>query len=120
MTDIQKTASAWNDGTIIAFSPIVTGAMMEPSRIVLRDLGNTYVVHLQYWPISQVRDREVIPSYTSGNYYPKSELGALSRAWARLTDRFDLLRGHDPASRPEVKQSAKAKLRTEISTLSQS
>lgn len=118
MLDIQKTACAWNDGTIIACTPIVTGACMEPSRIVIRDLGDTYVVHCQYWPVSQHRSTVVTPSYTSGDYYPKNELGALTRAWDKFYSRFCLLTGReDRINHLGRVRSGKASLKTECTTL---
>ncbi len=129
MVDIQLHAGKWNDGTIIACSPIVTGNCMEPSRIVLRDLKGEYVVHLQYWPISTYPSRVVTPSYVSGNYFPKSELGALARAWdcfysryCDLVGREDRLMGRIGATprdkaEPASKLRDKDRLRTEITTL---
>ena len=129
MLDIQLHAGEWNDGTIIACSPIVTGNCMEPSRIVLRDLKGEYVVHLQYWPVSTLASCVAMPAYTSGNYFPQSELGALARAWDSLYSRYcdlvgreDRLMGRigstprdkaDPAS----KLRDKDRLRTETTTL---
>ena len=119
MLPIQKHAGRWNDGTIIGCSPVVTGACMEPSRIVLRDLGDTYVVHCQYWPVSEVRDRVVMPSYMSGNYYIKSEIGALARAWDCMYDRYNNLVGREERlmGRIGALPSDKAALRTEITTM---
>jgi hypothetical protein len=125
MLDIQTKACVWNDGTIIACSPIVVGEYMEPTRIVLRDLGHTYVTHMQYWPVSLservVHSPEgeakpypglVTAHYTSGNYFAKNEANALHRAWDDLYHRYNLL-----ACRVHVGIIDKARLRTEITTL---
>jgi len=129
MLDIQKTACEWNDGTIIGCSPIVTGNCMEPSRIVLRDLKGEYVVHLQYWPISTYPSRVVTPSYVSGRYFSKSELGALARAWDSFYSRYCDLVGREERlmgrigatprdkAEPASKLRDKDRLRTEITTL---
>ena len=120
MLYIQKIACAWNDGTIIACSPIVTGSMMEPTRMVLRDLGNTFVVQMQVWPLSELPTRVVTPFYVSGNYFNKNELGALNRAWDCFNDRYRNLVGcperiaHLGRSKPRDKD----RLSTEIRTLS--
>jgi hypothetical protein len=97
------------------------------------------VVHLQYWPVSaQPIGRaleSVKPYYTSGDYFAKSEDGALNRAWDNLYSRYCLLAGCEDqlASPGKAKPSGssnlgkapscitcgKASLRTEITTLSQ-
>jgi hypothetical protein len=131
MTDYQKLAGTWNDGTIMGCSPIVTGEMMEPSRIVLRDFGHTYVVHTQVWPHSEREHRVVTPFYVEGHYYPKSELGALGRAWVRFSNRYSEMVG--PVDRfvahigarpsdnagPLNTLRGKNQLHTEITTLGQ-
>ncbi len=117
MLAIQKFVCEWNDGTIIACSPIVVGEMMEPNRIVLRDLGNTLVVHTQVWPVSQLEYRIVTPFYIEGHYFTKTEVGASARAWNKFDARYRLLVGEDLMPDPVNNQSAKAKLRTEITTL---
>ena len=120
LLDIQKHAGAWNDGTIIGCSPIVTGACQEPSRIVIRDLGNTLVVHIQVWPVSEAKTRVITPFYVQGDYYPKHEAGALSRAWNKFYDRFCLLEGRkNRVKNLGRKQSDKAFIRTEATTLGQ-
>ncbi len=79
MLPIQDIASAFHDGSIIAASPIVVGTLMEPARIVIRDLGQAYVVQVQCWPVSEHRRGRnltaVKPFYVSGNYFPKEEAG---------------------------------------------
>jgi hypothetical protein len=129
MLDIQIHAGKWNDGTIIGCSPNVTGNCMEPSRIVLRDIKGEYIVHLQHWPISTLASCVAMPAYTSGDYFPKSELGAVARAWDCFYDRFCDLVGREERlmgrigstprdkAEPASKLRDKDRLRTEITTL---
>lgn len=111
------------DKTIIAESPIVTGHGMELTRIVLRNMGDTYVVHMQYWPLSTslVATKFTAPCYCLGHYFPKSEAGALGRAWDSMYSRYCLLVGREDrlAPRKNTATHSKTRLRTEITTLSQ-
>ena len=58
---------------IIAMSPQITGEPHTlPHRIVLRDLGSEFVVHMQ------VINENGARSYFHGNYVPKRDQEALS------------------------------------------
>ena len=129
MLPIQDIASAFHDGSIIAASPIVVGALMEPARIVIRDLGQAYVVQMQCWPVSEHglgRNLTAVkPFYVSGNYFPKEEAGALNRAWDHFYSRYCLLVGReDRLARlgkfPNCQTRRKAELATEIRRLTSS
>lgn len=95
MTSVQQLACRWNDGTIIGVSPIVTGNLREPSRIVLRDLGSEFSVHLQYWPMSTISQRVVVPCYSDGRYFPKDVNESTWLAWSCLARRYKTLCGRD-------------------------
>jgi len=126
MLPIQDIASTFHDGSIIATSPIVVGAIMEPARLVIRDLGQAYVVHLQCWPVSEHglgRNLTAVkPFYVSGNYFPKEEAGALNRAWDNFYSRSCLLVGREDrlarlGKAPSCQTRQKAALATEIRRL---
>ena len=126
MLPIQDIASAFHNGSIIAASPIVVGALMEPARIVIRDLGQAYVVHMQCWPVSEHglgRNLTAVkPFYVSGDYFPKEEAGALNRAWDNFSSRYCLLVGREDrlarlGKPPNCQTRCKAELATEICRL---
>jgi hypothetical protein len=129
MLPIQDIAARFYDGSIIAASPIVVGAMMEPARIVIRDVGQAYIVHLQCWPVSEHglgrNPTAVKPFYVSGNYFPKEEAGALNRAWDNFCSRYCLLVGREDrlahlGKAPSCQSRRKAELATEIRRLTSS
>lgn len=68
---------------IIAHSPIATGRGMLPHRIVIRDMGDQYVVHME------IHEPDKRPWYHQGDYIPKrpDASKALSRAWRRFEER---------------------------------
>jgi hypothetical protein len=75
---------------VIAHSPMVQGFGELPHRIVIRDLGNALVVHME------VNEPDKNPWYTHGDYCTKSnKLGspresedeAMSRAWPIFEER---------------------------------
>ena len=78
------------DKTIIASSPLFKGNCEVPHRIVLRDLGNQYVVHVQCF------DGHQKPYFHQSDYFPKTNDAApvakppaevLCKAWARFEER---------------------------------
>ena len=78
------------DMTIVAASPMFQGGSEVPHRIVIRDLGNTYVVH------TQVYDGVQKPYFHQGDYFVKTNdsspvahppAEALCKAWARFEER---------------------------------
>jgi hypothetical protein len=76
---------------IIAASPMVQGSCESPHRIVIRDLGDQYVVH------TQVVDGTQKPWFHQGDYFVKTNDSApiahppgaegLRKAWARFEER---------------------------------
>ena len=129
MLPIQNIASAFHDGSIIAASPIVVGAITEPARIVIRDVGQAYVVHMQCWPVSEQglgrNLSDVKPFYVSGNYFAKEEAGALNRAWDNFYSRYRIFLGREDhlarlGTPPNCQTRRKAELATEIRTLAKS
>jgi hypothetical protein len=76
---------------IIASSPMVQGSCECPHRIVIRDLGDKYVVH------TQVCDGVRKPYFHQGDYFTKTNdsapiahppsAEALCKAWARFEER---------------------------------
>jgi hypothetical protein len=75
---------------IIAASPIIREPGLLPRRIVIRDLGNQYVVHMQ------VLEPGTKPWYHQGDYFRKgndvsaaheSDAEALRKAWSRFEER---------------------------------
>ena len=79
------------DKTIIAASPMVQGSCECPHRIVIRDLGDKYVVHMQIFDGTQK------PYFYQGDYFTKTNDSApiahppgaegLCKAWARFEER---------------------------------
>jgi len=79
------------DKSIIAASPMVQGPAECPHRIVIRDLGDQYVVH------TQVFDGVQKPWFHQGDYFVKTNdsapiahppgAEALCKAWARFDER---------------------------------
>ncbi len=70
---------------IIAHSPTKVETGTFPHRIVLRDLGDQYVVHTEIFEESRK------PWYLHGDYFPKKKLDsgaeALRKAWFRFEER---------------------------------
>ena len=90
MPKIQWSEMTAVDKTIIASSPLFKGNCEVPHRIVLRDLGNQYVVHMQCF------DGVQKPYFHQGDYFPKTNdsapvahppAEALCKAWARFEER---------------------------------
>jgi hypothetical protein len=86
------------DGEIIAHSPIVHDHGAQPCRIVIRDLGDEFVVHTQI--LSSVGGA----SFVWGHYFPKerhaqtladSDTVALRKAWRNFEVRSRDLLGVD-------------------------
>ena len=121
MLHVQKLASNWNDGTIIGCGPVAVYEPMDPCRFVLRDLGDTYVVAMQVWPVSVSANSGVTPFYLSPDHFPKSRPSALLDAWARVSDRYRWLFNGEEYVMPDRSASLKSKsmLRTETTTLAQ-
>jgi len=82
------------DKSIIATSPMVQGSGEVPHRIVIRDLGDQYVVH------TQIFDGTQKPYFLAGDYFRKTNdsiahpptaltppIEALSKAWKRFEER---------------------------------
>jgi hypothetical protein len=78
------------ESRIIAASPVVDESGMLPYRIVVRDLGDQYVVH------TEVFEPGKEPWYHQGDYFTKksdtlpveeADAAALRKAWARLEER---------------------------------
>jgi hypothetical protein len=80
-----------DEDRIIASSPMVQGSCECPHRIVIRDLGNAYVVHMQIFDGAQK------PYFHHGDYFTKTNdsapiahppsAEALCKAWARFEER---------------------------------
>jgi hypothetical protein len=91
MPKIQWSEMTAVDKTIIAASPMVQGSCECPHRIVIRDLGNQYVVH------TQVFDGVQKPWFHQGDYFTKTNDSApiahppgaegLCKAWGRFEER---------------------------------
>ncbi len=91
----QRTA----ESKIVAASPLVHEPGLLPYRIVIRDLGNQFVVH------TEVNEPNKKPWYHQGDYFPKrngattadkSDAAALRKAWARFEERARLSLYMDP------------------------
>ena len=78
------------DKTIIAASRMIQGQGELPHRVVIRDLGDKFVVHTQ---VFQPGGKG--PYFTEGNYFPKerdtrlpnvnpANCGAFKKAWSRF------------------------------------
>jgi hypothetical protein len=67
------------DKTIVATSPEIQGNMELPHRLVIRDLGDQYVVHMQIYEKGRTY-------FHAGIYFPKkddpSPNASLKKAWA--------------------------------------
>ena len=79
-----------DEDDIIAMSPLIVEPGTIPHRIVIRDLGEKFVVH------TQCREVGRQPWYHNGDYFYKSNAAAtvaeshhmaLARAWARFDSR---------------------------------
>jgi hypothetical protein len=91
MQKIQWSEMTAVDKTIIAASPMVQGSCESPHRIVIRDLGDKYVVHMQIF------DGVQKPYFDQGDYFTKTNdsapiahppaAEALCKAWARFEER---------------------------------
>lgn len=79
-----------HNNDVIASSPIIQGPGEQPHRIVLRDLGGEFVVHLQVIPVTPSPFRIQSPHYLYGQYvryggivrYAETREEVLPRAWA--------------------------------------
>jgi hypothetical protein len=78
------------ESRIVAASPMVYESGMLPYRIVIRDLGDQFVVH------TEVIEPKKKPWYHHGDYFPKksdtlpaeeAHAVALRKAWARFEER---------------------------------
>jgi hypothetical protein len=78
------------DKSIISASPMFQGPAESPHRIVIRDLGDQYVVH------TQIFDGVQEPYFHQGDYFVKTNdsapiayppTDALCKAWARFEER---------------------------------
>ena len=79
------------DKTVIAASPMVKGSCEVPHRIVIRDLGDKYFVHMQIFDGAQK------PYFHQGDYFTKTNdsapiahapaAEAPCKAWARFEER---------------------------------
>ena len=106
------------ESRIIAASPVVHETGLLPYRIVIRDLGDQYVVH------TGVIEPKKKPWYHHGDYFPKesgtlpaeeSDAVALCKAWARFEerDRRSLRVEPPPTRRPaEVADIAETVIKT--------
>ena len=90
MPKIQWSEMTAVDKSIIAASPMVQGPAECPHRIVIRDLGDQYVVH------TQIHDGVQKPYFHQGDYFVKTDdsapvahppAEALCKAWARFEER---------------------------------
>jgi hypothetical protein len=88
------------DGEIIAQSPVVQQNGAQPCRIVIRDLGDEFVVH------TQILSSEGRVSCAWGHYFRKechaptpadSDSVALRKAWLKFEERSRDLLGVDPS-----------------------
>lgn len=95
---------------IIAHSPTRQPSMEQPNRIVLRDLGNEYVVHTQLF----TQDGKTPYALHCGNYYPKKphEHEALHAAWKRFEERSRRLLAIEPDVATEGLLTEYVRLRT--------
>lgn len=92
-------SEAHKDDSIISASPLVPKSECTLShRIVLRDLGDQYVVHMQVFP------DEGNPYFHLGNYVPKKDDGALARVWEHFERRARLTLNLPPP--PDIQQVA--------------
>lgn len=87
---------------VIAHSPLIQGPGMLPHRIVIRDMGDQYVVHME------IHEPDKKPWYHQGNYIPKrdGEKEALWRAWEVFEKRSRLALGMDPPATDRLKRVA--------------
>ena len=78
------------ESSIVAASPVIHESGMLPHRIVIRDLGDQFVVH------TEVFEPDKKPWYHQGDYFPKrsdastaaeSDTVALRKAWVRFEER---------------------------------
>ena len=97
------------EAMIVAASPMVHEPGILPYRIVIRDLGDQFVVH------TEVIEPDKKPWYHQGDYYPKRndartadepDAPALSKAWARFEERARCSLKHGPAAGQEIGASA--------------
>ena len=92
-TKIEWCALSAVDETVIAASPMIQGGGELPHRVVIRDLGDQYVVH------TQIFDGVQKPYFHQGDYFVKTNdsapvahppAEALCKAWARFEERARL------------------------------
>jgi hypothetical protein len=104
MPMIQWSEMTAVDKSIISASPMFQGPAECPHRIVIRDLGNQYVVH------TQIFDGVQKPYFHQGDYFAKTNDSApvanppaesLCKAWGRFEERVrrSLQMGAVPAKR---------------------
>jgi hypothetical protein len=108
------TNQSTGDPRIVTASPVVHEPGLLPHRIVIRDLGDQFVVH------TQVFEPEKKPWYHQGDYFlkqcdpstaGKSDADVLRKAWARFEERTRRSLGMEP---PPVRRLA------EVSDIAQS
>jgi hypothetical protein len=95
--------------TIVASSPVVHEPGALPYRIVIRDMGDQFVVH------TEVYESDKKPWYHQGDYFPKpsdaaradeSDAVALRKAWARFDERVRRALRMDPPPDKRLAQVA--------------
>ena len=95
--------------TIVAASPVVHEPGVLPYRIVIRDLGDQFVLH------TEVFEPDKKPWYHQGDYFPKrydaptaaeSNAAALPKAWARFEERVRRSLRMDPPPAKRLAQVA--------------
>jgi hypothetical protein len=87
---------------VIAHSPMTQGHGELPHRIVIRDLGGEYVVHME------IHEPGKKPWYHQGDYIPKRDdpEEALWRAWERMEERARRTMQMDPPPADKLRQMA--------------
>jgi hypothetical protein len=93
--------------TVVATSPMLREPGILPYRIVIRDLGDQFVVH------TEVIEPDKKPWYHQGDYFPKrsdatttdeSYAAALRKAWARFEERARISLHMDPPPAKRLEQ----------------
>ena len=97
------------DSKVIASSPLIREPGLLPHRIVIRELGDQYVVH------TQVIEPGKKPWYHQGDYFPKqsaaptagtSDTQSLRKAWVRFEARCRRLLAMEPPHAKQLKEIA--------------
>ena len=97
------------ESKIVAASPMVHEPGVLPYRIVIRDMGDQFVVH------TEAIEPDKKPWYHQGDYFPrrrdatnaeKSDATALRKAWARFEERSRLSLHMDPPPAKRLAQVA--------------